>query len=160
MRRAWVVAAIALGIVASSLANAAASNRPDFSGRWVLSMTKSQFGKIPGGQPKARTDLIVHREPRIVQTLHIQTATLDTTVYRYATDSTRVVNQVDGRDITAHVWWEGSILRLESRTKLLIFDMSLSERWSLSPDGKTLVNTRRVTYPGGKGDQTLVFERR
>jgi hypothetical protein len=136
----------------------AAVMRPDFSGTWVLDTARSEFGQIPGGRPLARTDVIVHRDPQLAQTLYLRlVGGPDTTRYRYATDSTRAVHRVENRDIEAHVWWAGDTLRLESMSKLMMFEMWLRERWTLSPDGRTLTMSRHITYPLGKGDQKLLF---
>jgi hypothetical protein len=134
---------------------------PDFSGTWRLDKPKSVFGKIPGGEPKARTDVIVHREPTVVQTLYLDNgASRDTTVYRYTTDGATSVNKVAQQVIKSVVKWEGDRLDVESKTKLmLVFDSTLSERWALSSDGKTLIMIRHVTWPGGSGEQKLVFVR-
>ena len=62
--------------------------RPDFSGVWKLSAERSVFGKIPGGQPSARTDSIRHDEPRIRQVLYLLNGTRrDTICGKSAVDS-------------------------------------------------------------------------
>ena len=138
----------------------AASARPNFTGTWKLSMTRSSFGKIPGGQPKARTDVIDQRDSSLVQTLYLDLPSgKDTTHYRYLSDSSECLNRVDRRDIRTRVWWEGSLLRLESHTTLFTFDMSLKERWLLSDDGKTFTMQRHAKWPMGEGVQTLLFEK-
>ena len=71
-----------------------------------------------------------------------------------------VVNQVAGSDIHATARWEGKSLRVESRARLGAQDMTLSERWTLARDGRTLTNTRTLTFPMGGGDQVLVFVRK
>lgn len=135
--------------------------RPDFTGTWMLDTARSEFGQIPGGRPITRTDLIEHRDPVLRQTLLLSLPSgLDTTEYRYTTDSARVVHRVDSRDIEARVWWEGATLCLLSKSKIVMLEMSLGERWTLSPDGRTLVMTRRVKSPIGDGDQKLMFVKR
>ena len=136
------------------------SGHPDFSGVWKLSMTRSVFGRIPGGQPTARTDSIRHAEPDVRQVLYLLNgARRDTTVYHYRTDGTPTVSAVDGRDIHSTAEWEGRTLHLHSTTRLLLLDMSLDERWELSAERRTLTMRRHVKYVLGEGDQTLVFER-
>ena len=159
MRGLGVVVLLALLGAAAPRTAAEVSHRPNFSGTWRLDVAHSQLGKLPG-QPRARTDVIEHREPEIRQTLFLDNVSrMDTTVYRYTTDGKPTVNRVDGKDIRSTVWWEGNRLRLESKTKLLVIDVSLKERWNLSADGKKLTMTRRVESQLMKGDQILVFER-
>ena len=131
--------------------------RPNFSGHWKLDTTRTTFGKTPG-RPLARTDVIAHQEPSLSQTLFlVRESGNDTTIYHYLTDSTESVNRVDTQEIKTRVWWEGTALRLDSRTRILVFDAKLKDRWSLSVDGKTLTMQRRSTSPLGEDEQTLVF---
>ena len=103
-------------------------------------------------------DVIRHREPHLLQTLYLDRESgRDTTVYRYTTDGKATVNRVDNQDIRATVTWDGNALRLLSKTRIGLLEMSLDDRWALSPDRKTLTMTRRVKYPMGEGVQKLVF---
>ncbi len=143
----------------SSLADT--SVKPNFSGVWTLSMKRSVFGKIPGGQPAARTDSIRHAEPDLRQVLYLLNGThRDTTVYQYRTGGTETVSAVvEGKEIRSRVEWEGRTLHLRSVTKMLKWDMSLDERWTMSANARELTMTRHIKYILGEGDQTLVFER-
>ena len=134
------------------------TKRPDFSGVWKLDMKASEFGNIPGGRPTARVDSIDQGPAFVWQVLYLDNGgKKDTTVYRYTTDGVECVNRVAGSEIKSVVSWEGDSLRVESRTKLMVFDMTLSEVWRLSSDGRTLMMDRIVKYPLGKGKQALVF---
>jgi hypothetical protein len=46
---------------------------------------------------------------------------------------------------------------LESTARIAIFDMTMKDRWTLAPDGKTLTMSRHVKGPLGASDQTLIF---
>jgi hypothetical protein len=154
-RHAWLVA---IAVVAL-LAGAAAPKHPDLSGTWKLAMDRSDLGKFPG-QPKARTDVIAHREPRLVQTLLLENASgPDTAVYRYSTDGKPDTNFVAKATMVSWVWWSRDTLRVETKAKFFVMDLTLSERWSLSPDRKTLTIRRHIKYPLGEGPQLLVFDR-
>ena len=134
-----------------------APSRPVFTGRWKLDLSRSVMGKFPG-QPKARTDSIDQRPREIVQRLYLVLASgRDTTVYRYRPDAEPTMNRVGTQDITSTVTWEQDVLHLVSKTKLLVFDMTLDECWRLSAKRDTLVMTRSVKSPMWNGEQRLVF---
>ena len=131
-----------------------------FAGSWRLSLERSEFGKVPGGPPQERTDVIEHDGPRIRHTLNLVWRGRQTTAtYDYSTDGEPTVNRIDGREVRTVAAWEGDVLRLRSSTRLLMFTMALDERWSLSPDAHTLTFQRHVRYGVGEDDQKLVFGR-
>jgi hypothetical protein len=132
-----------------------------FGGRWKLSMTRSVFGKVPGGKPASRTDLIEQDGPRIRQTLYLVLGSKpDTTVYVYTVDGQQRHNKVGGQDIASIARWDGDRLHIVSTTRLLlVLPMTLDERWQLGDAGRTLTYIRHVEYGIGKGDQRLLFER-
>jgi hypothetical protein len=133
---------------------------PNFTGTWRLDPERSVFGDIPGGHPTSRRDVIAHDEPRVRQTLYLDNGgRLDTTVYVYRIDGSPSVNKVGGQDITATLAWDGDTLHIVSKTRLVIVEMTLDERWRLSAARDSLVMTRRLKYPMGEGSQRLVFVR-
>jgi len=165
LRRFPTSVALALVLAAAALAAPAPSPpavpRPDFSGTWVLDTARTEFGNIPGGRWRARVDVIEHRDPALRQSLYMDNGVRrDTTHYVYNTAGRPVANRVDKQDITATVQWQGSDLRLVSKTRLMLIEMTLDETWRLSPDGRTLTMTRLLKYPLGEGRAKLVFTRR
>ena len=133
---------------------------PSFAGRWRLSLERSDFGKVPGGPPKRRTDIIEVEGTRIRHSLtQVRGAQEIAAVYDYATDGSPTLNRIDGRDVRTIANGEGSELHLQSTAKLLMFTVRMDERWSLSPDGRVLTFARHVRYGIGEADQTLVFDR-
>lgn len=134
---------------------------PVYTGTWALDTAKSVFGNFPGGRPTSRTDVIEHDGSRIRQVLYLlRGSTRDTTTYLYSVGGAPTVNVVDKRDIKTVATWEGRMLHLVSTTHLFMFEMTMDERWQLSPEGRTLTLIRYIKYPLGEGGQRLVFERR
>ncbi len=169
MKRNLVLAAVLLAALSVTAADAhhtaaptatpATTERPDFSGTWKLDYTKSKMGELPG-RPHSRTDVIEHDGGKIRQVLYLDHGTSkDTTTYRYLADSSLCVNQVGDKEISSRVWWQGRSLQVHSKAKLLVFDLSLSERWVMSADRTTLAMTRHVKTPMGEDDQRLIFTR-
>ena len=147
--------------VAASRAGREAAARPDFTGRWTLDMKASEFGSLPRGKPLARTDTITHREPDIGHVLYLVNPTAhDTTIYRYRTTGEPTHTTIDGRDVQSVARWEGRTLVIDSKMKMMIFDVTLNDRWDLSVNRDTLKMTRRVKSPLGASDQRLIFLRR
>jgi len=133
--------------------------KPNFTGRWKLNKQKSEFGKLPG-VPDARTDVIAHREPELIDVVHtVFKGKPDSVTYRFRTDAQPTVSKIDRTDVHSISSWDGDVLALQSKMKMLIFESTLTDRWSLSSDGKTLMMLRHVKSPIGSGDQKLVFER-
>ena len=139
-----------------------ATAKPNFTGTWSLDTLHSEFGKLPGGRPLSRTDLIEHRGSSVRQTLlMVNAGSKDTAKYLYVIGGQATANLVDGRTVTSTVSWEKNVLRLVSKVKMLVFEWTLDERWSLSPDGTTLTMSRHIHSPPiGEGEQKLVFRKK
>ncbi len=84
----------------------------------------------------------------------------DTAIYRYRTTGETTHTTIDGRDVQSVARWEGRTLVIDSKTKMMIFDVTLNDRWDVSASRDTLKMTRRVKSPLGASDQRLVFWRR
>ena len=137
-----------------------AAVRPDFSGEWHLDVAHSQFGG-DSHAAKARVDRIVHKDPQLfVRSLTVRPAGDSLALaYRYKTNGEASNNEL-GQDVHTTGRWIGAALLLESHAKMLMIDLSVSERWSLSADGRTLTEARASKGPMGEVKQVLVFTHR
>ena len=155
MLRKAMFATLALAALAVT---AAAQSKPNFSGTWKLNVAKSDFGPIPG--PDSRTDVIVHSDPSIKDsvTAEGQQGKQDYAI-NYTTDGKEVVNKVGPREIKSTAVWEGSTLVVNSKLSFNDNDITIKAVWTLSEDGKTLTQNVHLNSPMGEADQKVVFEK-
>lgn len=167
MKRAAALAAL----IAAAMAGAAVESRsteptappgqspiPRYSGLWRLDTLKSEMGKR---LPRSREDRMSEQGQWItVRSVTVRaggdTMKLD---YRYRMDGGEAVNRVLGQDVKTRGRREGAALRFDSEAQLALFKFTVSERWSLSPDGGTLTQERTSKGPLGDDKQRLVFRR-
>ncbi len=150
----------ALLLVCAPLMAQAASAAPGFTGRWVLDLPASDFGK-GHKPPRAREDQVVLAGVWVdVHSLTVRasgdTSRLD---YRYRTDGD-AVNKLMGQEMRTHGRLDGTALRFESVAQVFMMKLGVNERWSLSADGGSLTIERDSDSPLGKEHQRLVFRRR
>jgi hypothetical protein len=132
--------------------------QPNFSGTWKLNAAKSDFGAMP--RPEARTDRITHHGPDLKDSVTQNGPRGEVTVeMRYSTDGRETTNNVRGNQIRSTARWEGDALAIAGKMQMNGADVTLSDRWSLSHDGKTLTILRHVNSSTGVTDQTLVLEK-
>ena len=130
----------------------AQGTRPDFSGSWVLNKEKSDFGGTPA--PESMTEVIEHREPKIVITTTTkQSSGEDRRVVRLTTDGADNSNEFAGHQVKTTTHWD--------RDKLVtvVQDQSgrqFTETRILSADRKT----QTVTLDSGMGQQKLVMTKK
>lgn len=138
----------------ATLAIAAASAKPNFSGTWRLNKAKSNYG--PVSAPARMERKIVHEDPMlkmmIIQTNDEGERTLEQ-VYR--TDGAESVNKVGSREVTSIAKWDGQALVISSERG----DFAQNERWTLSEDGKVLTLVNRIKSPKGNFEVTVVMDK-
>lgn len=146
---ALIVLALAVGL---SRAHA----RTNFSGTWKMVPDKSEFGHGPA--PDSRIDRISHEDPNFKDTITQGNRQGEISYDMvYSTDGKPSTNTVRGNQVKSVARWEGDDLVIESKVGMRA---EVKDRWSLSPDGKTLTIERHMSNPIGSTDQKLVFERR
>lgn len=137
---------------------ASAQAKPNFSGSWKLNASKSDFGAIPA--PDSRTDKITHEEPNLADTMSTSGQMGDVTAdLKYSTDGKETTNSIRGNEIKSTAKWEGDELVISSKGSIQGNDLTLTDHWSLSEDGKTLTISRHINSPMGETDQKVILEK-
>jgi hypothetical protein len=149
------ILSVAFGLTAAG--TVAAQSPPNLTGTWVMVADKSNFGPMPA--PQSRTDVIDHKGSAIVIN-RTQTggpmgdikATLT-----YGVDGKEYKNSVNGNEVTSILKWDGAVLVIESTVITPNGTASVTDRWSLSADGKTLTQERKLSMQGQEAAQTIVL---
>lgn len=141
-----------------ALPSAVVAQVPNLSGTWVLQADKSDFGMMPG--PTSRTDVITHTEPGITIKRSMessQTGAVSTELV-YGVDGKEWKNKLsDGNEITSTLKWDGPVLVVTSLISTPNGDATITDRFSLSADGKTLTQDRAISVQGQELTQKMVL---
>ena len=151
MRRTVRMAAL-LALAATLPAIVDAQSVPNLSGTWVLVPEKSEFGAMPA--PAGRTDVITHQEPKLTIKRTVGGATFDLV---YAIDGKPWKNSIPQGEVTSTLAWDGPVLVMTSSLPMQGNELLINDRLSLSADGKTLTQARKLTVQGQDTAQMLVF---
>ena len=126
--------------------------KPDFSGSWVLDKEKSDFGGTPA--PDSLTEVIEHREPKIVITTTTkQSSGEDRRVVRLTTDGAENPNEFAGHQVKTTTRWEGDKLVTVVQDQA---GMHFTETRGLSANRKI----QTITLDSGVGQQKLVMTKK
>jgi hypothetical protein len=135
-----------------------AQAKPNFTGEWKLNLSKSEFGPIPA--PNSRTDKITHEEPNVKVSTSSSTPNGDFTAeLKYTTDGKESTNEIRGNTIKSSAKWEGDALVINSKGSFGGNDLTITDKWTLSEDGKTLTIGRHFVSSQGELDQKVVMEK-
>ncbi len=153
----WLVAVALLVLSAAALF---AQSKPNFSGEWTLVPAKSDFGMMP--PPSSAVQKVTHNEPQLkvssTQTSDMGTMTTDST---YTTDGKECVNEgFMGSQVKSKLKWEGNVLVIDSNMDFQGTAVTMSNKWALSEDGKSLTIATHFSSPMGDGDAKMVYEKK
>ena len=153
MRAAAALLAIALAVPAAT----AAQQVPNLSGTWVLQADKSDFGMMAA--PQSRTDVIDHQEPKLTikRTMVTATAGESQVSLVYAVDGKPHKNMAGPSELTSTLSWEGRTLVTVSTVDTQQGQVTITDRLTLSEDGKTLTQQRTLSAQGQEAKQTMVL---
>lgn len=150
---ALLVSAIAL------TASLAAQAHPKFAGEWVMVADKSDFGPLP--KPTSMTRTITETGATVKIVTVQQGANGETTINTtFSTDGKPQKNTVQGNEMTTTGKWDGAAMAFSSSMDMNGASISISDRYSLSADGKTLTVARVFSTPQGSANATIVFARK
>ena len=153
MRAAAALLAIALALPAVS----AARQVPNLTGTWVLQADKSDFGMMAA--PQSRTDVIDHQEPKLTIKRTMVTAAAGESQVNlvYAVDGKPHKNMAGPSELTSTLSWEGRTLVTVSTVDTQQGQVTITDRLTVSEDGKTLTQQRTLSAQGQEAKQTMVL---
>lgn len=143
---------LALALVVASQPAA----KPNFSGEWKFNVAKSNFGALP--PPTAMSRTITHAEPAMTIVESQEGGMGDPTVTRkYVNNGPEGSFTSQGAEVATAAKWVGNVLEVTSRVDSI--GLSIVDKMSLSPDGKTLTSEVQVSSAQGNVEITIVFDK-
>jgi hypothetical protein len=130
----------------------------DFSGKWQLLLSRSDFGKA---KPPETQEMIVHQNGG---RLDVETKLLDhrgVTSARYTLDTTgkAVSNTIRGVDTESTASWRGETLHVVSKASVQGAQVKTVDQWQYSGGAKELVIYRTASLPNGDFEQRYVYQK-
>lgn len=145
-----------LFVIAAAAGMAMAADKPDFSGSWKMDADKSTFGPMP--PPTSLTRKIAHKDPDVSVEEARSGAQGDMNMtMKYSTDGKETTNSLMGNDVKSKAAWDGKALVITSNANFGGADVKLTNKWTLSDDGKTLTDVQGISAPQGDFEMTFVL---
>lgn len=155
-RRTLLTIATALLVFAVLTMPAAA--KPDFSGKWKLVADKSDFGPMP--PPEKMEQTVTHADPDLkVVTSQVGQQGEVTAELKYTTDGKPTTNSFRGAEMKSTAKWDGDALSIESKVDFQGNEITLSDKWTLSDEGKSLIVNRKINSPQGEFEMKIVLSK-
>lgn len=144
------------GILALAVAALPAAAKPNFTGTWKLVADKSDFGPMPA--PEKLEQKIEHNDPEVKVTATQSTQNGEVTAeLSYNTEGKETTNQLRGQPMKSTAKWDGEALAVDSKLDFQGNEITLSDKWTLSEDGKTLTMNRKINSPQGELEMKIVL---
>lgn len=133
--------------------------KPNFTGDWKLNTSKSTFGQFPA--PSSMTNKITHADPKLTTATKQSSDMGDFEMSAsYTTDGKESQNEgFGGSTTTSTAKWDGDTLNIETKGKFGDNEFTMTEKWTLAEDGKTLTIVRVFKSAMGEGEQKMLFEK-
>ena len=150
----WIVVVGLMLLLCAAVAQA----KPNFSGDWKMNPAKSDFGQMPA--PTSMTQKITHSDPDLkVVTTSVSERGEFTNNLAYTTDGKECTNKGRMGETKSILKWDGDTLVIESKADFQGNAVTITSKWSLSEDGKTLTVNTHFASSMGEGDSKIVYEK-
>jgi hypothetical protein len=154
-RRVVTVAFVGLLLCCLTLV---AADKPDFSGNWKLNVDKSDFGPMP--KPEKADYTIVHKDPEMnVKSVAVGSMGEMTNEVKILTDGTEFTNTVRGQEVKGTAKWDGKTLVVTQKLEIQGTAITFVQKWTLSDDGKSIVQEVNISTPQGEVAQKAVLDK-
>jgi hypothetical protein len=159
IKRALLTAGLVLLLPASAWLQDA---KPNFTGKWSLDVTKSDFGPIP--PPDSMVAVIDHQEPNVKITTTQKAQGEEVVNSRsLTTDGKPNTNKLKlgggEAEVTSTTTWDGKKLRTSFKLDTAGGPIDVSEALELSEDGKSMILVRDYKSAQGPFSTRVVFNK-
>jgi len=146
-----------IGVVFLAAAALPAPAKPNFSGDWKVDLSKSEFGQMPA--PNSMTIKVTHAEPKVTSATRMASDMGEFEINAtYTTDGKETTNQgAGGGTTTSTAKWDGDALIISTKGRFGDNDFTMTEKWTLSEDGKTITIDRTFHSAMGDAAQKLIL---
>ena len=135
-----------------------ATARPDFNGKWVANLEKSNFGSI--SSPKNFTREITHDDLHVVIAVQlVEAAGVESGELRLTTDGDETVSRFGEVDVAGYARWLGDHLLVHTSRELQGMKLVIGELWTISADGERLQIDANVITSMGEEEIQVIFDR-
>lgn len=146
--------ALTMAITVALTAQAA----PDFSGTWVLDLTKSDLDTTNAAAKKVQMNKVTLILKQTATQLSIERSTGDTAVYNL--DGSESINNLpNGSQATTKMQWDGETLVAKTTSNIGGQDVAMTDVRSLDGSGQVMTLQVSRETPRGVVNQTLVYNK-
>jgi len=133
--------------------------KPNFSGDWKLNTSKSTFGEMPA--PDSMTYKIAHDDPKLTAATKQSSQMGEFEMHSsYTTDGKESTNEgFQGSTMKSVAKWDGDTLVIVSKGQFGDNEFTMTQKWTLTADGKTLTVVQTFKSAMGEGEQKMIFEK-
>ncbi|RPJ55574.1 MAG: hypothetical protein EHM23_25775 [Acidobacteria bacterium] len=135
-----------------------AAGKSNFTGDWKMNTAKSEFGGMPA--PSRFEQKIAHNEPELKISMSFAGEFGEFSADSvYTTDGKECVNTSAMGESKSTVNWEGDTLVIVTKMDMQGTEVTITNRYTLSEDGKTITVKGHFSSPQGEGDSTVTMEK-